>query len=50
MDHKQISAAITGLLGLGIGAISAYLTVKGKDGDGWAFIAALLILTSCSLA
>ena len=50
MDHKQISATITGLLGLGVGALSAYLTVKGRDGSDWGLVALLLIMTSCTLA
>ena len=44
------SAAITGLMGVGIAAVSAYLHVNGKDGAGWGIVAFILIVTSCSNA
>ena len=46
----MIGAAITGCLGIGIAAISAYLHVHGKDGSGWGFVALILVMVSCSHA
>lgn len=41
-------AIITGVLGLGLAAISAWLAINNKDGSGWGLLAFLLIVTSCS--
>ena len=46
----MISAVITGVLGLGLAVVSAWLAVKGRDGSGWALVAFCLIVTSCSRA
>lgn len=43
-------AAIVGVLGLVVLAISAYLHVNDKDGSEWGFVALLLIIHSCSKA
>lgn len=46
----MIGAAIVGALGLGVAALSAWLTIRGRDGSGWAILAFFLIVTSCSHA
>jgi len=37
-----------GAMGIAVLLVSAWLSVKGEDGDGWALLAFLLIVTSCS--
>jgi len=39
--------AITALLGFGVLLVSAYLHIKGADGDWWGFVALCLIVKSC---
>ena len=42
-----IGIYVSGLLGILVAAISAWLHVNGKDGSGWAVLATCLIVTSC---
>ena len=46
----MIGAAIVGAVGVSLVAISAWLHVKGKGGDGWAVVAFFLIIASCQKA
>jgi len=46
--NEMLGAYVAGALGLGIATISAWLHIRGKDGSGWALVAFLLIVTSCS--
>lgn len=48
MTAAHISAAILGAVAVGLAAVSAWLAVRGKGGDGWALLAFLCLLQSCS--
>lgn len=41
-------AFFIGAMGLGIAGISAWMEIRGKCADGWAFVAVVLIFTSCT--
>lgn len=36
-----------GITGAAIAGISAWLTIKGKDGSGWAIVAFFTLVTAC---
>jgi len=46
----MIASIITGVLGLGVAAISAWMHIRNKDGSGWGLMAFILIVTSCTHA
>lgn len=46
MTGAEIAAA----MGLGLAAVSAWLSINGKDGSGWGFVAFVCIVTSCTRA
>lgn len=48
MTPGQISAVITGAVGVGLAAVSAWMHIRGRDGSGWGLVAFCCIVTSCS--
>lgn len=47
MDVQVQKAAVMGVIGLGIAALSIWMHIKGKDGSGWGLLAFCFFLASC---
>ncbi|MES9841243.1 MAG: hypothetical protein ABW134_11875 [Candidatus Thiodiazotropha endolucinida] len=48
MDEVGLRMLALAIAGVGTAAVSAWLHINDKDGDGWALMAFFLIIASCS--
>ncbi len=48
MDPTAMRMMALGFTGAAIAAVSAWLAIRGKDGSGWAIVATLLLIATCS--